>query len=169
MPRGRSIETRERDAQAVELRRNGLTHRQIAAQLGYKSPASVHEAIQRGIQDGHRESTAEVLQLQLDRLEMYRRTALRVLAARHYAHSNGRLITLPDTNGESRPVLDHMPILHALDRLLRVDQEINKLRDLYPAAKSRVEVITRDQVEESITALERELAGNDPAGHPGAG
>jgi hypothetical protein len=166
MPRGRSIQTRERDAQAVDLRRNGLTHRQIATQLGYKSPASVHEAIRRGLQDLHHEAADGLFAMQMDRLDMYRRAALRVLTAKHIAHSNGRVVLYPKT-GE--PVSDHMPVLHALDRLLRIEAEVNKMNDLYPAAKSRVEVITRDQVEESITALERELAANDPAGHPGAG
>lgn len=161
MPRGRSIQTRERDAQAVELRRNGLTHRQIADQLGYKSPASVHEAIQRGLKDCYRESGPEVLQLQLDRLDHYRRTALRILTARHLAHSNGRVVINPL---DDKPVTDPLPILHALDRLLRIDQEISKLRDLYPASKSRVEVITRDMVEDKILALEAELAGNDSPG-----
>lgn len=160
MPRGRSIQTRERDAQAVELRRNGLTHRQIAEQLGYKSPASVHEAIQRGLKDCYRESAPEVLQLQLDRLETYRRHAMRILAGKHLAHSNGRVVISPL---DEKPVLDPMPVLHALDRLIRIDAEINKLRDLYPPAKSRVEVVTRDMIEAEIEDLEQELAANDPA------
>ena len=166
MPRGRSIQTRERDAKAVDLRRNGLTHRQIAEQLGYKSPASVHEAISRGLKDCYGESAGELFKIQMDRLDAYRRAALRVLTAKHIAHSNGRVVIDPRSQ---QPVADHMPVLHALDRLVRIEQEVAKLNDLYPAAKSRVEVITRDQVEESITALERELAANDPAGHPGAG
>lgn len=164
MPRGRSIATRERDAQAVELKRNGLTHRQIADQLGYKSPASVHEAISRGLKDCYRESGPEVLQMQLDRLEMYRRHALRVLTGKHIAHSNGRVVINP---ADGKPVLDPMPVLHALDRLVRIDQEVNKLNDLYPASKSRVEVVTRDMIEDEIRDLEQALASNDPAGHPG--
>lgn len=164
MPRGRSIQTRERDAQAVDLRRNGLTHRQIADQLGYKSPASVHEAIQRGLRDCFREAGPEVLQMQLDRLETYRRHAMRVLTGRHIAHSNGRVVINPV---DGKPVQDPMPALHALDRLVRIDQEVNKLNDLYPPAKSRVEVVTHDMVEQSIAELEQELAANDPAGHPG--
>jgi hypothetical protein len=157
--------TRERDAQAVELRRNGLTHRQIAEQLGYKSPASVHEAIRRGLKDCYRESGPEVLQMQLDRLETYRRQAMRILAGKHIAHSNGRVVINPQ---DGKPVMDPMPVLHALDRLVRIDTEVNKLRDLYPAAKSRVEVVTIDMIEDEITTLERELAVNDPAANPGA-
>jgi hypothetical protein len=133
--------------------------------MGYKSPASVQDAIKRGLRDSYRESTNELLQMQLDRLEMYRRNALKVLAAKHYAHSNGRMITMADGS----PVLDHMPVLHAIDRLVRIDQEVNKLNDLYPASKSRVEVITCDMIEEEIAGLEKELSVNDPAGHPGIG
>ena len=39
MPRRRTIETQERDARAVELRRRHLNYKQIAAEMGYSEAA----------------------------------------------------------------------------------------------------------------------------------
>jgi len=163
MPRRRSLADRERDAQAVDLKRRGLNHDQIAAQLGFKSRSSAWEAVRRGIADSHQHSGPEVMQMQLDRLDDYRRAALRILHGKHIAHSNGRVMFDPDTD---KPLTDPLPSLHAIDKLLKIDDAENKLRDLYPPAKSRVEVITTDMVEAKIMELEADLATNDPAPHP---
>jgi hypothetical protein len=160
MPRRRSIETMDRDAQAADLYRKGLNYRQIAAQMGWKNQASAFEAVRRSAADASREANAEVLQILLDRLQDYRRAAWRVLSATHVVTSaSGKIIR--DENGHA--LTDHMPVLHALDRLHRYDIEEAKLRDLYPAAKSRVEIITSDTVEANIALLESQLAVNDPA------
>ena len=41
MPRRPSVEVMERDARAADLYRRGLTYRQIATEVGFRSPQSV--------------------------------------------------------------------------------------------------------------------------------
>jgi len=171
VPRRPSLEVIERDARAADLYRRGLTYRQIAAEVGFRSPQSAGDAIRR-----HARATAaaslggpDAIQVMLDRLQDYRRLAWRVATARHYVTTQaGKVATGPD----GAPLVDDDPILRALDRLLRLDQEESKLRDLYAPAKSRVEVITEDvidaecaQLVQEIAERERDLAGT---GNPGA-
>jgi hypothetical protein len=160
MPRRPSVDVMERDAQAADLYRRGLTYRQIAAQLGFRSPQSVGDAIRRHarLAVGGALGGPEFTQIMLDRLQDYRRAAWRVATARHYVTSqSGKLSMGPDGS----PLLDDDPVLRALDRLLRFDQEESRLRDLYPAAKSRVEVITEDAVDAEMAEIARQIALND--------
>lgn len=167
MPRRPSPDVLERDARAADLYRRGLTYRQIAGELGFRSPQSVGDALRR-----HARVTAsdalggpEAVQMMLDRLQDYRRAAWRVASTRHYVTTqSGKLAEGPD--GE--PLADDDPVLRALDRLLRFDQEESRLRDLYPAAKSRVEVVTEDVVDAEIARLTAELGERDAAAGPGA-
>jgi hypothetical protein len=160
MPRRRSAETMEKDAQAYDLFRRGLSYRQIASQVGWKSPRSAVEAVRRGARENAVDplEAAEARQAFLDRFQDYRRAAQRVLAARHYvATQTGRIVAGPD----GQPLVDSDPNMRALDRLLKVDDMELRLRDLYPAAKSRVEVITEDAVDAEMAALARAVADND--------
>lgn len=159
MARQRTLAEKERDATAVEFYRRGLTYRQIAAKMGWRSPASVGNAITRALADDHRAANEEVRQILLDRLQDYRASAWKVLSAIHYVTSTGGKVVLhPETD---EPLLDDAPVLSALDRLLRIDDREAQLRDLYPAAKSRIEVITEDVVDAEIAALTAEMEGRD--------
>ena len=170
MPRRRSSETMERDARAADLFRRGLSYRQIGAELGV-SGHSAFEAVRRAARDAATDSlaAAEALALMLERQQDYRRAAYRVLTAKHYQVTQaGNMVRGPD----GQPLLDDAPVLNALDRLVRIDQEEAKLLGLYAPAKSRVEVITEDvidaecaQLVQEIAERERDLAGT---GNPGA-
>lgn len=160
MPRRRSAETMEKDAQAYDLFRRGLSYRQIAAQVGWKSPRSAVEAVRRGARENAVDplEAAEARQAFLDRFQDYRRAAQRVLACKHYVTTQtGRVVLGLD----GQPLVDDDPVLRALDRLLKIDDTELRLRDLYPAAKSRVEVITEDAVDAEMAALARAVADND--------
>jgi hypothetical protein len=160
VPRRPSVDVIERDAQAADLYRRGLTYRQIAGQMGYRSHVSAGNAIRRHATASARDSLAgaEALTMMLDRLQDYRRAAYRVLTAKHYTVSNGRLIVHPETK---EPLLDDGPVLTALDRLLRFDQEEAKLRDLYPAAKTKIEFVPEESVDAEIEQLTAEMAERD--------
>jgi hypothetical protein len=95
----------------------------------------------------------------LDRFQDYRRAAQRVLSTRHYVASaqSGKLTYGPD----GTPLLDDDPVLRALDRLAKIDDMELRLRDLYPAAKSRVEVITEDVIDAELAEVARQIALND--------
>lgn len=158
MPRQRTLADKERDAGAVELYRRGMTYRQIAAQMGWRSPASVGNAISRALADDHQAANEEVRQILLDRLQDYRRSAWEVLTGTHYVTTqSGKLVEGPGGGY----LEDDAPVLNALDRLLKIDDREAVLRDLYPAAKHRVEVITEDAIDAECAALSRQIALND--------
>jgi hypothetical protein len=158
MARQRTLADKERDARAVELYRRGLTYRQIAAQMGWRSPASVGNAITRALADDHQAANEEVRQILLGRLQDYRASAWNVLTARHYVTTQaGKLVEGPDGGY----LIDDAPVLNAVDRLLKIDDREAVLRDLYPPAKHRVEVITEDAVDAELAALNRQIALND--------
>lgn len=157
MPRRRSAETMERDHQAYDLFRRGLSYRQIAAQLDYKSHSAAFDAVRRAARDNATDplEQAEARQAVYDRLQDYRRAAQRVLTAKHYVVSQaGKIVTGTD----DRPLTDHDPVLKALDRLIKIEQEENRLRDLYPPARSRIEVVDDDVARALADETEREIA-----------
>jgi hypothetical protein len=161
MPARRTLEAMEKDAQAADLYRRGLTYRQISTQLGWKSPKSAFEAVRRAARDAGRDSlaAAEALTLMLDRLQDYRRLVYRVATAKHYVTTQGGAVVHYD----GKPVLDDAPVLAAVDRLLKTDDTEAKLLGLYAPAKSRVEVITEDAVDAECARLVQEIAEADGA------
>jgi transposase len=169
MPRRRSPETMEKDARAYDLFRRGLSYRQIATEIGYASTGTAFEAVRRAAKESTSDALkdAEATQAFLDRFQDYRRAAQRVLSTRHFVTTQGGKLV---TGLDGQPLIDDDPVLRALDRLLKIDDTELRLRDLYPAAKSRVEVITEDAVDaecakliEEIQEREREAAATDPS------
>jgi len=168
MPRRRAAETMEKDAQAYDLYRRGLSYRQICAQIGWKSTRSAVDAVRRGARDSALDplEAAEARQAFYDRFQDYRRAAQRVLAGRHYVTTqSGRLALGPD----GQPLVDSDPNMRALDRLLKVDDMELRLRDLYPAAKSKVEVITDDVLDRELQTLNTQLAAMPETANTGPG
>lgn len=169
MPRRRSPETMERDQRAYDLFRRGLSYRQIAAEIGYASSDSAFEAVRRAAKESASDALKDIEAKQafLDRFQDYRRAAQRVLSSRHFVTTQaGKLVTGPDGN----PLVDDDPVLRALDRLLKIDDTELRLRDLYPATKSRVEVIPEETIDaecarliQEIQEREREAAAADPS------
>ena len=162
MARQRAVDVRDRDAQAVELRRRHLNYRQIAAQMGWASPNAAYKAVQRGLADTQAEPNAAVREIELARLDDIARSFQRVIAAKHYVVSaaTGKVAVHPDT-GE--PLTDHAPVIQACLALIRVMERRAKYLGLDAPTRKGVEVITADQIEARIAELERELAANDPA------
>lgn len=169
MPARRSAEAMEKDARAYDLFRRGLSYRQIAAEMDWRNQKSAFEAVRRAARDNAADplAEAEARQALLDRLQDYRRAAQRVLTARHYVVSEGRIVRGPD--GET-PLLDDDPVLRALDRLLKIEDTEARLSGLYAPQKSRVEVITEDAVDAEIQRLAASIAEREHASttDPGA-
>lgn len=161
--RRRSFAVMERDHQAADLYRRGLSFRQISSQMGWKSPQSALDAVRRAARDAVQDPLAaeEALALMLERLQDYRRIATRVAAGKHYITTqSGGLAKDPD----GKPLPDPVPVLAALDRLAKFDEIEAKLRGLWAPAKARIEVITEDVVDREIAKLREQLADNDPTG-----
>ncbi len=160
MPRRRSVETIERDHRAYDMFRRGMSYRQIGAELGINEKTA-WEAVRRAARENASDPLEQAAERQvaLDRLQDYRRAAQRVLMGRHYqASQSGKLVLGPDG---STPLPDPDPPLRALAQLRWIEQEDNRLRDLYPAVKSRVEVITEDIIDAELAMVARQIAEND--------
>lgn len=172
MPARRSLAAMEKDAKAADLYRRGLTYRQIADQIGWKSPTAAFEAVRRAARDAARDSLAggEALSTMLERFQDYRRLAWRVATAKHYVTTqSGAVVLHPETR---QPLVDDAPVLQALDRLVKVDAEECKIRGLYAPTRSRVEVITDEAIDEELALLNEALDrlpedAGPAAGHPG--
>jgi len=160
MARGRSVAQIEHDAHAVELRRQNLSYRQIAVELGYRSVSNAWEAVQRGLLDAIREPADQVRHLELERLDALAQVAWRVLADRHYAVAAGGKVALHPETGA--PLIDDGPTLAAIDKLLRIQERRAKLLGL--DAPTKHEVVTMDAIEAEIAKLraEMDVASVDP-------
>jgi hypothetical protein len=175
VPARRSAATMEKDQRAYDLFRRGLSYRQIAEQVGYKTPSAAFTAVRRAARDNVMDPVEAdtARQVFLDRFQDYRRAAQRILATRHYVTSQkGEIVTGPGP--DKLPLIDDEPVLRALDRLCKIDDMELRLRDLWPAARHRVEVIDDDVARMLADEAEREiarLAADDPdhrlTGEPG--
>jgi len=149
----RSIKTMERDAQAVDLRRNHLSYRQIAEHMGFKTAQGAYLAVQRGLADMHREPADEVRQLEVERLDAIARGFQRTFATRHYVVApGGKVARNPDT-GEL--LIDPMPNMQAGLALLRVQERRAKYLGL--DAPIKIEHITLESIDNEIRRLELEM------------
>ncbi len=166
----------EKDQQAYDLFRRGLSYRQIAAQLDWKSGKSAFEAVRRAARENASDplEQAEARQAFLDRFQDYRRAAQRQLNARHYVTvQSGKIVYGPGP--DPQPLVDGEPNMRALDRLLKIDDMELRVRDLYPPARSRIEVVDDDVARALADETEREIArllqanpGNGVSGDPSA-
>lgn len=126
----RTPATAERDAQAAQLRTQGLTYREIALELGFSDRSNARQAVYRALQDVTREPAEELLKVELERLDNqlvrlnYLETAARkVLNTRHITVNNGHVITHPETG---QPMEDDGPVLQAIDRLVKIEDARNR-------------------------------------------
>lgn len=157
MPARRSAAQMEKDAKAYDLFRRGLSYQQIAREIDVKSKSAAFEAVRRAARDNATDplDAEEQRQAFYDRLQDYRRAAQRVLGTRHYVTTQaGKLVDGPD----GHYLVDDAPVLAALDRLVKIDDQELRLRGLYPPARARIEVIDDDVARALADEAEREIA-----------
>jgi hypothetical protein len=152
-------ETARRNAEACELRAKGWSYRKLAAHfdVDYKT---IYDAVQDTLREITREPAEELRTLMLERLdaELVRLNGLeeaarQVLERHHVTVSNGQIVFL---GGE--PLIDDAPVLAAIDRLLKIDEQRRKNDE------SRRKLLGLDQpakVEHS-GGVRYELIGVDP-------
>jgi hypothetical protein len=160
--RRRTIEQVRKDARAAELYRQGLTFDQV----GQAFNPPVHKTtafnmVQRAIRDAQARAVRgpDAFTMILDRIQDHRRKLQDVIDHPCYlAGKDGQIVTMtdPDT-GEKIPVIDKGPIVRAITELRHHIELEAKLLDLFPASKSRVEVVTEDVVDREIEKLAKEL------------
>lgn len=125
---GRYIRTPEnahRDAEACNLRTQGLTYQQIADRLGWTDKSAAYAAVNRALADITREPAEALLHFEVERLDAelqrlneYEAEARTVLKNPHIMVNNGRVILHPGTD---EPMEDDAPVLQALDRLVKIE------------------------------------------------
>lgn len=139
-----------RDAQALHFRAQGWTYQRIANELGYTNESGARKAVQRATEHAPQEVRDEAKALILADLYALKQAAWKVLETNHITISQGRVVTIDGT-----PVPDDGPILDAIDRILRLDQEIAKIYGLYAPTKHEVRQV--DVVDAEIERLLAEL------------
>lgn len=158
----RTFEGAERDAEAARLKSRGLTYEQIARNLGYADASGAYRAVQRALAAVPAESVDELRRIQREQIDALTAKAIEVLESTHYAHTqSGQLVEGPD----GQPLIDSMPTLHAIDRIIRLAERLSKLMGL--DAPSRHEVITLDYLDAQIRAANEELARLEAGEAPG--
>lgn len=150
----RTIDTAERDAEAARLKARGFTYRQIAAAIGV-DVSTAHDMVKRILRETVQEPADELrliqcerYEAQLLRLEAMERTVHEVLARKHYAFSNGRLMMLPGVDGEPGEILeDDDVVLRAVaqlasleDRRMRVAAQLSELMGLKIPVKQEIQL-----------------------------
>lgn len=120
-----------KDAEAAELRTQGLTYQQIADQAGFSDKSSARQACRRALREIVHGSAEKLLALHVDRLESLYEAAVDVMEAEHVVVSHGKVVTMvdPDTQ-EERPLRDNGPKLQALREARSTLESFRKLMGL---------------------------------------
>jgi len=150
----RTIDTAERDAECARLRARDHTYQQIADATGFTSASGARFAVERALARTITEPGEELRRIELMKLDALARAAWRVLEARHYLVSQGRLIRLEDG---APPLEDDGPVLQAIDRLLKISERRSRLLGL--DSPVRMEVLTIDAIDAQLAVLDAEIAG----------
>lgn len=141
----------ERDAQAFRMRGEGKTLAEIAIALEYSSTQACHAALKRHLEK-HIAPAADEYRAVIDaRLDRMYREVMRVLEATHYVVNAGTVVFFGDCECDdgqrlaglckhAKPLLDDSPVLAAVDRLLKIEDQRSRLFGLNAPVKHEVSV-----------------------------
>lgn len=128
----------QRVADVAALRQQGKTYRAIAAELGISTTAAwgYYEDWCNQLRHGDpqiEDAAKRALWGQLARIRAEREAVTAVLTARHLTVSNGVVARL-----DGEPIEDDAPVLAAVDRLVKLDDQEAKLLGIYAEKKLAV-------------------------------
>jgi hypothetical protein len=132
-----------------------MSFREIAAELDY-SVGYIHKVYTRALRNIPEPAVTEYRAQQLARIQLEREALLNILAAHHVTVSNGHIVSeitghwpLKDDEGNDHPLagqpiygdplLDPAPVMQAIDRLVKLDDQEARLLGLYPATKVQLD------------------------------
>lgn len=139
-----------RDAEALSYRARGWNYQRIANEMGYSDRSAARKACERALVADIRETRDEAKSLILMDLNAAKQAAWAVLEANHLTISQGRVVKLDGT-----PVPDDAPVLAAIDRIVKIDQEIAKILGAYAPTQHEVRHI--DEIDARLLELADEV------------
>lgn len=154
---GKQTEVAQRRAKAVALKAAGRSYEQIAHALGYSNRGTVHRDIQTALRDSRAEIDENLIalrRLEDVRYDDMRRKIYAVLTADHVVVQHGNIVR----NEDGTPVRDHMPVLQAVDRLLKLESQYAVLHGLNADERMVIAFEQRSDVE-AAAVVEAVLAG----------
>lgn len=141
-----------RDAEALAYRAHGWTFERIANEMGYCDKSAARKAVERAIQHSAFETEREAKTILLADLNAAKQAAWAVLETNHITISHGQVVRV-----DGAPIPDDGPVLEAIDRIIKIDQEMAKIYGVYAPTKSVAEVRTATELDAEIERLMAEL------------
>ena len=120
-----------KDAKALGFRAQGWTYDRIATEMRYHDRSAARKAVERALGTDVRESNEAAKALLIADLNAAKQAVWKVLEASHLVISDGRVVTL-----DGEPIPDDEPVLKAVDRLVKIDQELAKIYGAYAPVQS---------------------------------
>lgn len=142
-----TIESLERDAQALRLRSMGYSLAEIDKHLGYGGPGNASRAISKAREKIMRPAVAEHVAVQLARLDYIALSLMEIKQRQHVVTSGGKIVT----DDQGNPLRDAGPELACLRELRAVGESTRKMLGLDAAVK--LELTQETAVDSSIRAL----------------
>ncbi|HEV2344347.1 MAG TPA: hypothetical protein VGS97_09665 [Actinocrinis sp.] len=165
-PRNRSgrfvktVESIDRDKQALQMVRHHVPYQEISDRLGYGGEQNVRRMIKNVLAETLRGDAEEVRLILSERLDTLARECWKVMLTDHFVVSNsGKIATHPVT-GE--PLKDDSVRLAAVDRLTRIIDQYAKLHGAHLPTTTRVELSQGDEINARIEALLSEMGIEEP-------
>lgn len=148
--RGRlsKLEKQLRDADIWALRARGHSVMQIAETQDL-SPATVRASLSRVAEEYKVESAAEIIKMELDRLDIMLVHAMHALEGEYVAWSNGRMMKDDDNNS----VPDVGPVMKAIDTILKIMDRRSKYLGLDAPSKSEQSINVHQSADETSLAV----------------
>ena len=141
--RGPSPKTLERRQQALDMRAKGYTFRRIAQELGYHDDAHAYNDCKEAL-DEYRKRMDTSVESVVAEADVRLRDALEkineIIEKRHLVVSHGQVVHHDNGDGEYVPLEDSGPVVAAIDRVIKLQQELLKVHGAYPATKQEVDV-----------------------------
>lgn len=153
----KTLESAERDREAVRLRARGWTYQKIADHLGFGGHANAYRAVKRVLTSLPTEGADEARQLELERLDTLTQAALAVMERHHYYVSDGRVVYLGGKD-DREPLRDDGPVLQAIDRLLRIGARRAALLGLDAPRQLHIQETAVGELDAAVRELADELA-----------
>lgn len=152
----RRIESAQRRAKALDLRKAGASYELIARECGYKNRSRAHEAVNRALRALTQDRAAEVLNLELERLD-------RLLFGIWETARGGELAAID----RCLRIMERRSALYGLDKLAgATDSASSSAGSIDPALAARMLRAANEPLTPTTSTPDASSAGNIPSDAP---